>query len=195
METLLRVEHVLASAAIPRNYPYIEINGQKYWDGGILSNTPVRELLSKHSLFWSQDIPDSLYVSNEDDKEKEQNKLYKKWLQKLKSDDNIFYHDPTNKNKKNDIPNIKFSIVNLHPSEEEGRNIPSPFDYDLTIDRDNDIRFHGKTEYDVKMAKVVSDYHEFVKKMASLACKSIEKIDNKEEEVNELKKEFEKILS
>jgi predicted acylesterase/phospholipase RssA len=192
-ENVIRVEHVLASAAIPLNYPFIEIDDKKYWDGGILSNTPVRELISKHTLFWKPDKPNSDEKSNKYDNEQN---LYKKWFLKLKSDDNIFYHNSNDKdkNKKNDIPNIELTIVNLHPSKEEGNNIPSAFDYDLTIDRNNDIRFHGKTEYDVKMAKVVSDYHEFVKKMTSLACKSIEKIDNKKE-LEELKKEFENILS
>jgi len=52
--TPIKIDHILASAAVPINYSYVEIDGQKYWDGGILSNTPVRELLSEHSLYWTQ---------------------------------------------------------------------------------------------------------------------------------------------
>ncbi len=53
-ENDITINHVLASAAIPINYSYIEINGNKYWDGGILSNTPVRELISSHRTFWKK---------------------------------------------------------------------------------------------------------------------------------------------
>jgi predicted acylesterase/phospholipase RssA len=34
-ENDITINHVLASAAIPINHLYIEINGNKYWDGGI----------------------------------------------------------------------------------------------------------------------------------------------------------------
>ena len=32
----------------------MEINGNKYWDDGILSNTPVRELISCYKIFWTK---------------------------------------------------------------------------------------------------------------------------------------------
>jgi NTE family protein len=32
----------------------MEINGNKYWIGGILSTTPVRELISCHNTFWTK---------------------------------------------------------------------------------------------------------------------------------------------
>lgn len=35
------VEHVLASCAIPLFFPWQFINGEPYWDGGIMANTPV----------------------------------------------------------------------------------------------------------------------------------------------------------
>lgn len=34
-------EHILASAALPPAFPPVEIDGEWYWDGGIVSNTPV----------------------------------------------------------------------------------------------------------------------------------------------------------
>ena len=37
----LDVRHVLASGALPPAFPAIRIDGELYWDGGILSNTPV----------------------------------------------------------------------------------------------------------------------------------------------------------
>jgi NTE family protein len=35
-------EHVMASAALPPGFPAIEIDGDYYWDGGLVSNTPLQ---------------------------------------------------------------------------------------------------------------------------------------------------------
>ena len=40
-EDVLTVRHVMASGALPPAFPAIRIDGELYWDGGILSNTPV----------------------------------------------------------------------------------------------------------------------------------------------------------
>ena len=37
----LDVRHVMASGALPPAFPAVRIGGELYWDGGILSNTPV----------------------------------------------------------------------------------------------------------------------------------------------------------
>jgi NTE family protein len=37
----LALDHVLASGALPPAFPSVRIDGELYWDGGILSNTPV----------------------------------------------------------------------------------------------------------------------------------------------------------
>src|SRR5216684_792765 len=37
----LGVKHVMASGALPPAFPAIRIDGELYWDGGILSNTPT----------------------------------------------------------------------------------------------------------------------------------------------------------
>ncbi|HEY0420998.1 MAG TPA: DUF3734 domain-containing protein, partial [Acetobacteraceae bacterium] len=37
----LSVHHVMASGALPPAFPAMRIDGELYWDGGILSNTPV----------------------------------------------------------------------------------------------------------------------------------------------------------
>ena len=38
-------EHVMASAALPPALPAIEIEGELYWDGGLVSNTPLQWVL------------------------------------------------------------------------------------------------------------------------------------------------------
>jgi NTE family protein len=47
----IKVQHVMASASLPEFYEYEEIGGRKFWDGGILSNMPVRELIQAHKDF------------------------------------------------------------------------------------------------------------------------------------------------
>jgi len=42
----LRVEHFMASGALPPGFPAVEIDGEFYWDGGMVSNTPLYKVLS-----------------------------------------------------------------------------------------------------------------------------------------------------
>ena len=37
----IRPEHILASGALPPGFPATEIDGEFYWDGGLVSNTPL----------------------------------------------------------------------------------------------------------------------------------------------------------
>ena len=41
----IRPEHVMASGALPPGFPAIEIDGEHYWDGGLVSNTPLQWVL------------------------------------------------------------------------------------------------------------------------------------------------------
>ena len=38
-------EHVMASGALPPGFPPIEIDNEPYWDGGLVSNTPLQHVL------------------------------------------------------------------------------------------------------------------------------------------------------
>lgn len=38
----IRPEHILASGALPPGFPAVEIDGEQYWDGGLVSNTPLQ---------------------------------------------------------------------------------------------------------------------------------------------------------
>lgn len=42
---IIRPEHVMASAALPPGFPPVEIEGEYYWDGGLVSNTPLQYVL------------------------------------------------------------------------------------------------------------------------------------------------------
>ena len=37
----IRAEHIMASGALPPGFPAVEIEGEHYWDGGLISNTPL----------------------------------------------------------------------------------------------------------------------------------------------------------
>jgi NTE family protein len=56
----IRVEHIMASGALPPAFDAVEIDGEKYWDGGMVSNTPLEWVLSNSSgldtLVWQVDL-------------------------------------------------------------------------------------------------------------------------------------------
>jgi len=63
----ITVRHVMASGALPPAFPAVRIDGELYWDGGILSNTPVEAVFDdnprKSGLVfavhvWSPDGPE-----------------------------------------------------------------------------------------------------------------------------------------
>jgi NTE family protein len=41
----IRPEHIMASSALPPGFPAVEIDGELYWDGGVVSNTPLQYVL------------------------------------------------------------------------------------------------------------------------------------------------------
>jgi NTE family protein len=162
--------HIMASAAypvyfdfrkVPLNYDYnkasndgIGIGGdfRHFWDGGVLSNTPLRELLSEHKLFWEKEIkriaeesnliPDIIWAEKEEEKESA----------------NILQ-----------VPDLEVFIVNVWPKVE--LNIPS--DHEGVKDRKNDIAYCDKTNYDQKVAVLVSDYIKLAKKIRKIALTHI----------------------
>ncbi len=70
--TGMTLRHIMASGALPPAFPAIRIDGELYWDGGILSNTPVEAVFDdnprRNSLvfavhIWNPDgeEPDTLH--------------------------------------------------------------------------------------------------------------------------------------
>lgn len=45
-DTALTARHVAASGALPPGFPPVEIDGEHYWDGGLVSNTPLQYVLA-----------------------------------------------------------------------------------------------------------------------------------------------------
>lgn len=163
--------HVMASGAfpvyfdfrwVPNNYDYDDKGGgeeeeererfdsrehsRPFWDGGVLSNTPLRELLSEHKLFWEKTIGDRKLKNDmwKDKSEKEEDEIQK-------------------------VPDLEVFIVNVWPKRET--QIPS--DHDGVKDRKNDIGYCDKTEYDQKVAMLVSDYVEIIRQMRKFSLDHI----------------------
>ena len=57
LETEIGVKHIMASGALPPAFPAVRIDGELYWDGGILSNTPAEVIFDdnprKNSLVFA----------------------------------------------------------------------------------------------------------------------------------------------
>lgn len=49
-KTRIRAEHVMASGALPPGFPAVEIDGEHYWDGGIVSNSPLNYVWDQKPL-------------------------------------------------------------------------------------------------------------------------------------------------
>jgi predicted acylesterase/phospholipase RssA len=48
----INIDHIMASGTLPVFYDYNDIDGHKFWDGGLLSNTPFREFLQAYHEYW-----------------------------------------------------------------------------------------------------------------------------------------------
>ena len=134
----IETDHVLASGTFPRfyDYPNFEVESKNemtktsdkerriFWDGGIKSNTPLRELIQAHTDYWRE-----------------------------KTD--------------HGIPDLEVYIADLWPSEIQQQ--PVSFDNDFVNSRNFDITFGDRTDYDEKVANMVSDYVDVAKQLRGLA--------------------------
>ena len=64
-----------------------------------------------------------------------------------------------------DLPTLRFCIINLHPLKQE--YLPS--DYDGVVDRKNDIIYHDRTEFDENVAVLISDFMTLAQTLLKLA--------------------------
>jgi NTE family protein len=73
-------EHIMASGALPPGFPPVEIDGEHYWDGGLVSNTPLDYVLEHEKnddlLVFQVDLfsargplPDSILEATEREKD------------------------------------------------------------------------------------------------------------------------------
>lgn len=59
-ERTISVDHVMASGALPPGFPPVQVDGELYWDGGLVSNTPLAPVLEygpkKDTLVFQVDL-------------------------------------------------------------------------------------------------------------------------------------------
>ena len=48
--TLIHADHVRASGALPPGFPPVTIDGDHYWDGGVVTNTPITYVVDERPL-------------------------------------------------------------------------------------------------------------------------------------------------
>jgi predicted acylesterase/phospholipase RssA len=102
-------------------------DSRPFWDGGVVSNTPLWELLSEHKLFWQKTIGDT----------KLRNDMWKD--QSEKEDDEI-----------QKVPDLEVFIVNVWLKRET--HIPS--DHGGVKDRKNDIGYRDKTDMTIRSLRL-----------------------------------------
>jgi NTE family protein len=57
----IRLEHILASCAVPNIFPAVEIDGDAYWDGLFSDNPPVEELVRPRSV-GMENVPEEIWL-------------------------------------------------------------------------------------------------------------------------------------
>ncbi len=151
----IKSDFVLASCSVPVNYDYTRLNVETRTlaaegqgdDTAIEDNNRSTSSNGTNSLrfFWDGGLLANTPLR--------QTVLAHRdyWLRVRKLEENI--------------PRLKFGIINLHPAKQE--YVPS--DYDGVVDRKNDIIYHDRTEFDEFVAVLVSDYALLAKSLIKLA--------------------------
>jgi NTE family protein len=161
------IKHLIASSTLPEVYAYEDIEGHKFWDGGLLSNTPVKELLEAHKKFWEKRIgSENLEKSF---KRKAKTKREKVNEYNLSDEDNkmqkLDYHFQR-------IPDLELYIVNLldpkvnNDISNTGSGSIIPQDFDGVRDRHIDIKLGDR--HDTKIDHLYSDYVNLIEKLIAL---------------------------
>jgi NTE family protein len=151
------IKHLMASSTLPEVYTYEEIEGRKFWDGGVLSNTPIRESLEAHKKFWEKRIG-SQNLENS----------FKKMRSKVVIDDSNEYKK-SQEQQMQMIPDLELYIVNVFDPKEYDPKIRgdiAPQDVDGVRDRHMDIKFSDG--YDAKTDGLFTDYVNLIERLISL---------------------------
>jgi NTE family protein len=162
------IDHIMASGTLSEFYHYKIIDGHKFWDGGLLSNTPFREFLQAHQEYLANVMLKTKEVkdNNNNDNDIPDLEVY------------IVNLHPS-KQKQPHQPN---------PPERDPLD-----DHDGVKDRHNDIVFGDRSSrYDEKQAHLIGDLQHFVARLKSLSTEAVSKLSEGSDK-ERLKKELKEI--
>jgi NTE family protein len=137
-------DHLRTTFSLPELYRYPtlqdEQSGKKrtFWDGGILSNTPLRELIDRHKDYWIN-------------KKIGKKRLWDGMMEK------------ENEEKKNKIPPFDVYIIDVWPSKLLDDPVPS--DNDFAASRKIDLILLDKTEYEESVTKMITQYMHIIEEL------------------------------
>ena len=118
-----------------------------FWDGGVLSNTPLRELIGKHKEYWENEITEERLWDVTKEKNREKG---------LK------------------IPALDVYIADVWPAKLKDDPVPS--DNDFVASRKTDLILLDKTEYEESVTKMITQYMHLTEELIS-ALKDTDKAD------------------
>jgi NTE family protein len=128
-------DHLSTTFSMPDLYRHATLKDEKsgmkrtFWDGGVLSNTPLRELIDQHKKYWKNKIKDEQL-----------------W-------DGIMEE---NVGKKIKIPALDVYIIDVWPSKLLDDPVPS--DNDFVASRQTDLILLDKTEYEESVSRMITQY-------------------------------------
>jgi NTE family protein len=143
----IKWEHLSTTFSLPDLYRYASLKDESslalkkggskrtYWDGGLSSNTPLRELISKHKEYWKTKLNKK---KNEEGRE-----------------------EPVEI--KTMIPPLNVYIADVWPAKIT--DYPVPSDNDFVIARRTNLLLMDKTEYEESVTKMITDYRDLVGKI------------------------------
>ena len=146
----IEVEFVLASGSVPVNYDYTKLMVEDYSNKHKIKSENRNEKKSrrkainkKERYFWDGGI-----IANTP-------------LREAIMEHRKYWHYV----RKSEIPLLRAFIINVHPIKQEYL----PANYDGVVDRKNDLTYHDRTLFDERMAIMVTDYVNIIKKLIKLA--------------------------
>jgi NTE family protein len=147
----IEVEHILASGTFPNffDYPKFEVVHSTNRD----NNNSNQLLGNEEHIFW-----DGGYQSNTPLREVIQ--AHREYWHKMRE-------GKGGKDDENDVPDLEVYIANLWPSQLKEE--PISYDLDFVENRKHDLLLADRTDYDEKVADIVTDYVDLVKQLKSLA--------------------------
>jgi NTE family protein len=138
-------DHLSTTFSMPDLYRHVALedkqSGKKrtFWDGGVLSNTPLRELIGKHKEYWGNEIGEERLWNGTKEKKGE---------------------------KKVKIPALDVYIADVWPAKLFDDPVPS--DNDFVASRKTDLILLDKTEYEESVSKMITQYMHLTEELISI---------------------------